>query len=358
MRQIDFPLIKVWGLRLIGVFVLLAATFWVSAHLFVPGLVQKTVAQYGNQIGYDIAYQDLSLSPLRLRIEIDGLHLAKNGGNKLLEFKKLVVSLKWTKLALGELGLDEIVLDEPKLLVEKRAPKGKSTQNALWNWQELMQAIEKNLPPTDPKENKKPLKISVDELLVHKASLKLIDASSNLKEELRPFSIKLLQVANYDKKGVVSGVRGQYDFNLGSLQLLVPGINKTVAFNHVAIVGGLDNPSPGSLGAQLDLKLDEGTLRSHWDLNTVSKAIEGKIQIENISLAPLIAMLPANKELTAQSGLLNANLTVKLGTDANLISGDVRLVDLAVTEKGEKIPLITWKAADIHQLEYLSLIHI
>ena len=352
MRQIHFPLIKVWGLRLIGLFVLLAATFWVCAHLFVPGLVQKTVAQYGNQIGYDIAYQDLSLSPLRLRIEIDGLHLAKNGGNKLLEFKKLVVSLKWTKLALGELGLDEIVLDEPKLLVEKRAPKGKSTQNALWNWQELMQAIEKNLPPTDPKENKKPLKISVDELLVHKASLRLIDASSNLKEELRPFSIKLLQVANYDKKGVVSGVRGQYDFNLGSLQLLVPGINKTVAFNHVAIVGGLDNPSPGSLGAQLDLKLDEGTLRSHWDLNTVSKAIEGKIQIENLPLAPLIAMLPANKELTAQSGLLNANLTVKLGTDANLISGDVRLVDLAVTEKGEKIPLITWKAADIHQLEY------
>ena len=351
MIRLNLPLLKVWCLRLLSLVLLLATLFWVGAHVFVPGFIKKSVTDYGEKIGYQITYQDLSLSPLRLQINIDGLHLTKNGGNKLLEFKKLAVSLKWTRLVMGEIGFDEIALDEPKLLVE-RSTKGKSSQAAPWNWQEFIHAVEKNLPPTDPKEVKKPLKISVDEFLVNGATLRVTDPSSNLKEELKPFSIKLLKVANYDKNGVVSGVRGQYDFNLGSLQLLIPGIDKTIAFNHVSIAGGLDNPSPGSLGAQLDLRLDEGNLSSHWDLNTASKAINGKIKIENLSLAPLIAMLPANKDLTAKSGSLNADLAVKLGADADIVSGDLHLLDLAVTEKGDKTPLIIWKSADIRQFEY------
>jgi hypothetical protein len=349
MFPFNLPLLKAWCLRITVLALVLATLFWAGAHLLVPGFVKKSVAQYGNQIGYDIDYQDLSISPLRLRIEIDGMHLAKDGGKKLLEFKKLTASFKWTSLALGELGLEEIVLDKPKLLIEKGMTKGQAT---LWNWQEFIHAVEKNLPPKDPKEAKKPLKISVDKLSVNAASLSLIDTSSNLREELKPFSIKLLQLANYDKNGVVSGVRGQYDFNLGSLQLLIPGINKTIAFNQVSIAGGLDNPSPGSLGAQLDFRLDEGSLRSHWDVNTVTKAIEGKITIENLSLVPIVAMLPANKDLLANSGVMNADLTVKLGADADVISGELHLQDLVVTEKGEKTPLISWKAADIRQLEY------
>ncbi|MBU3580265.1 DUF748 domain-containing protein [Polynucleobacter sp. 73C-SIWE] len=352
MIHLNLFVLKVWCLRLVGLLLVLVTLFWAGAHVFVPGFVKKSVAEYGDKIGYDIAYQDLSLSPLRLRVEIDGLHLAKNGGNSLLQFQKLLVSLKWTKLAIGEIGFDEIALQEPKLLVEKRVIKGGSAETALWNWQEFIRAVEKSLPPSDPKEVKKPTKISVDQLVVNSASLSLIDATSNLKEELKPFSMKLLKVANYDKNGVVSGARGQYDFNLGSLQLLIPGVNKTIAFNRVTITGGLDNPSPGALGLQFDLQLDQGSLRSHWDLNTISKAIDGKINMENISLAPIVSMLPANKELTAQSGLMNANLTVKLGADADVISGDVHLVDVVVAEKGEKTPLILWKAAELRQLEY------
>ena len=332
MFPFNLTLIKVWCLRITGLALVLVTLFWIGTHLFAPSFIKKSVTQFGDQIGYDIGYKDLSLSPLRLRIEIDGLYLAKQGDKKLLEFQKLVVSLKWASLAIGELGLDEVILDKPKLLLEKRAAKGKSTETALWNWQELIRAVEKNFPPKEAKEVKKPLKISVDQFLVNAASLSLIDASSNLKEELKPFSIKLLQLANYDKNGVVSGARGQYDLNLGSIQLLIPGINKTIAFNQVSIAGGLENPNPGSLGAQLDFKLDEGSLRSHWDLNTVSKAIEGKITIENLSLVPIVAMLPANKDLLANSGVMNADLTVKLGADTGMISGDIRLLDLAVAE--------------------------
>ena len=343
---------KIWLPRVLGAIIFLVFTFWAAAHLWVPGFIKQELASLNSKIDYEVTYRDFSISPLRLRIELEGLQLSQSGAGKLLELKKLVVSLRWAKLLQGEIGFDEILLNEPKLLVEKRVLKGKSSQTAVWNWQEFIRAVEKSLPPSDPKVVKKPTKISVDQLAVSSASLSLIDATSNLKEELKPFSMRLLKVANYDKNGVVSGARGQYDFNLGSLQLLIPGVNKTIAFDRVTIAGGLDNPSPGALGLQLDLQLDQGSLRSHWDLNTVSKVIDGKINIENLSLAPIVSILPANKELTAQSGLMNADLVVKLGTDADLISGDLFLVDLAVMEKGDKIPLISSRAAELRKLEY------
>ncbi len=352
MLPLKNPKIHKWGLRIAGVLICLTILFWGACHLFVPGLVQKAAAQYGEKLGYEIAYQNLSLSPLRLQMEIDGLHLAKEGGSKLVELNRLLINLKWSKLVLGEIGFDEIILDEPKLHLERRLNKKQSATPNGWNWQEFTHALQKNLPPQDPNHAQKPLKISVDEFLVSGATLDVVDESNGLKETLKPFSIKLLEVANYDQHGLVSGVRGQYDFNLGSLQLLVPGVNKTLAFNHVSLAGGLDNPSPNRLGAQLDLKLDEGKILSHWDLNTASKALEGKVKIENIATAPMIAFLPANKELVGSSGLLNAELAVKLTHDADLFSGNAQIANLAILEKGEKTPLVTWDSADIRQLEY------
>ena len=353
MLSLTNPRIKRWSLRLAGLFILIAALFWLGSHLLLPGLIKKSLTEYGNKIGYEISYQDLSLSPLRLRVELDGLHLAKEGGSKLLEFKKLAITLKWTKLAIGELGFDEILLEEPKVLVEKSPPKGMHAGS--WNWQELIAAVEKAMPPTDPKELKKPLKISIDEFIVSSASLSLVDDSSKLKESLNPFTMKLLNVANYDKDGLVTGVRGQYDFNLGALQLLIPGINKTIAYRHVAIAGGLDNPQPGNLGAQLNLKLDDGEIRSHWDFNTSSKSVNGKLEIHNLATAPIVALLPANKELIGTSGLMNADLIVKIGGETDLVTGDIHIADLAILEKGQKNPLIVWKMADILQFEYQSV---
>ena len=349
----QLPHLKKWLIRFIILVLSCIIIFWTGAHLFVPGLIKKSASEFGAKIGYDISYQDLSISPLRLKVEVDGFHLAKSGGSKLLEFKKLVITAKWTKLVLGELGFDEILLVEPKMLVEKRLSKG--AHSGTWNWQELIAAIEKSIPPSDPSEPNKPLKISIDELLVSSASLSLLDDSTKLKEELKPFTMKLLDVANYDKQGVVSGVRGQYDFNLGALQVLVPGINKTITYQHVAIAGGLDNPQPGKLGVQLDVKLDDGAIRSHWDFNTDSKSVDGKLELENLAIAPLVALLPANKELIGKSGAINSALTMKFGPEADIFAGDIHISDLTVLEKDQKYPLILWKMADIRQFEYKSL---
>ena len=353
MLSLKNPRIQLWLLRIAGALLILTVIFWCASHFLLPGYIKKSLDEYGNKIGYDISYQDLSLSPLRLRVQLNGLSLAKEGGSKLLEFKKLAITLKWTKLVLGELGFDEVLLEEPKILVEKRSTKGMHA--GAWNWQEFIGAVEKAIPPSDPNEPKKPLKISIDEFMVSSASLSLVDDSTKLKEELKPFTMKLLDVANYDKHGVVTGVRGQYDFNLGALQVLIPGINKTIAYQHVAITGGLDNPQPGRLGVQLDLKLDDGGIRSHWDFNTDSKSVDGKVEIQNLAIAPIIPLLPANKELIAKGGAINADLAVKFGGGTDTVNGDIHIADLSILEKGQKYPLVVWKMADIRQFEYKSV---
>ena len=138
-------LLQLWLVRILVTFVALISLFWGAAHLWVPGAIKNAVEAYGIKIGYQISYQDLSISPLRLRIEIDGLKLTDGRQGKLLELKKSVAMLKWPRLMIGELGFDEILFDAPSVLLEKRATKGDLGQ---WNWQELIAAIARNLPPT------------------------------------------------------------------------------------------------------------------------------------------------------------------------------------------------------------------
>ena len=140
----QFPRLKNWLIRFIILMFSCILIFWAGAHLFVPGFIKKSASEFGTKIGYDIGYQDLSISPLRLKVELDGFHLTKPGGSKLLEFKKLVITAKWTKLVLGELGFDDILLVEPRILIEKKLSKG--AHSGSWNWQELIGAIVRNLP--------------------------------------------------------------------------------------------------------------------------------------------------------------------------------------------------------------------
>ena len=355
MSFLKYPQLKTWSIRLVILCIVLPGIFWIAAQALMPSLIKKAVAQYGAELGYEITYKDLSLSPLLLRIEIDEFRLSKPGGNQLLGLKKFTIALKWTKLVVGELGFDEVVLDKPKLLIERVVDSSHGAKTArLWNWQELIHAVQKNLPPKEASQESKPIKISVNEFLVNAGTLSLVDEFTNFEQELKPFSVKLLDVANYDKNGSISGVRGDYSFNLGSLQFMVPGINKTMAFKKVVIGGGLDNPGPNHIGLQLNLQLDEGTIRSHWDLNTESKDLEGKVKLENIATAPLIALLPTNKELLGVSGSLNAELMVKVAADTEIVSGDLHFLNFSAIEKGEKIPIAHWDAADIRQFQYKS----
>ena len=343
-------LIRTWLLRIAGFVFVLGFLFWGAAHLWVPGAIKSAVEAYGNKIGYQITYKDLSISPLRLRVEIDGLRLVNKQQEQLLGLKKSVVMLKWSRLLIGEVGFDEILFDEPGIKLEKHVAKGKAAE---WNWQELIAAIVRNLPPADPATSKGSLKISVDEFKVSNAALELLDPNANVQERFKSFSVELLDIANYDKQGDVNGVRGQYGLNLGALQFNLPGFNKKIAFKRFAIKGALDNPAPDAIGAQLNLEIDDGRVSSHWDFKS-DKSIAGRVQIENLSIAPLVALLPANKELLAQSGIIQSTMDVTLKGDELAVSGDLHLLDLDLLEQGQKLALIKWSSGDVSRFVYMS----
>ncbi|MGV0963555.1 MAG: DUF748 domain-containing protein [Polynucleobacter sp.] len=329
---------------------MLAFLFWGACHLWVPGAIKNAVEAYGEKIGYEIAYQDFSISPLRLRIEVDGLRLVDRQQGKLIELKKSVVMLKWSRLMIGELGFDEILFDEPNIKLEKNTAAGKAGQ---WNWQKLIAAIARNAPPADPVSQKKNIKISVDEFRVANAALEISDPSKKLNEQLNSLSIELFDIANYDKQGDVNGVRGQYGLNLGALRFTLPSVNKKIAFRHLAIKGALDNPAPDAIGAQLDLEVDDGRISSHWDLRS-DKSVVGKVQVHDLSIAPVVGLLPANKELEAKGGVIQSTLDIVLKGDDLTVSGDLHLLDLDLLEQGQKQSLIKWKSGDLNQFIYRS----
>ncbi|BDX21259.1 hypothetical protein TUM22923_05800 [Polynucleobacter sp. TUM22923] len=347
-------LIRLWGFRIAGTLCVLAFLFWSACYLFVPTALKNAVEEYGQKIGYEISYRDLSLSPLRLRIEVDGLHIADARHQQLLDLEKFVVMLKWSRLVRGELGFDEVFLDQPQWHLEKLTAKGEVPQ---WNWQAFISAVNQSLPPPDASEPnsklKSKLKISVDEFRVSNASLTLIDSLTQLNEKFKPLSIELLDIANYDRHGDVNGVRGQYGLNLGALQFTLPYLNKKIAFKRVAIQGSLDNSVAETMGAQIDLEIDDGLIQSRWDLKG-DQSISGKVRVQNVSIAPFIHLLPANKALQSRGGVIQAELLVELKGPQTQVSGDLHLLDVDIGESGQKQALISWKAGDIHRFSYQS----
>jgi hypothetical protein len=348
MIRFNFLTLRISLLRIAGAFGALIFLFWGACHLWLPGVIKDAVDAYGKKIGYEITYQNLSISPLRLRVEIDGLRLANKQQEKLLSLKKSIVMLKWSSLMIGEVGFSEILFDEPGVKLEKHPAKSKA---AVWNWQEMVTAITSNLPSADPDIPKKSIKISVDALKVSNASLELLDPSKNLHEQFKLLSIELFNIANYDKQGDVNGVRGQYGFNLGALNFTLPGLNKKIAFKHLVVKGVLDNPAPDVLGAQIDLEVDEGRISSHWDFKS-DKSISGKAQIENLSIAPFIALLPANKDLLAQGGVIQSTVDVSMKSEGLSVSGDLHLLGLDLLEQGQNQSLIKWSSGDVSRFVY------
>jgi hypothetical protein len=342
--------LQLWALRISGAFCIAVFLFWASCHLFIPGAIKGLVEGYGKKIGYQISYQDLSISPLRLRIELDGLRLTDQNQNQLLTLKKSVVMLKWSSLMMGEISFDKLVFDSPSLSLIKASSKSKVAE---WNWREFMAAVNTILPAEDPAQMKKSLRISADEFKIVSGSLLVSDPASQLEEEFKNFSIELFDIANFDKVGEVNGLRGQYGINLGALHFTLPGSSKKIAFKQATVKGSLDNSGPQALGAKINFELDEGFIRTQWDIKN-DKSIVAKVQIENISIEPLFALLPVNKHLYVKSGVLHSDMTIDIKGGETLMSGDLRIFDLDVWELGQKQALLSWKTGEINHFSFLS----
>ncbi|WP_157799318.1 hypothetical protein [Polynucleobacter sp. UB-Domo-W1] len=56
-----------------------------------PTALKNAFEGYCQKIGYEISYRDLSLSPLRMRREVDGLRIADARHQQFLDLEKFVV---------------------------------------------------------------------------------------------------------------------------------------------------------------------------------------------------------------------------------------------------------------------------
>lgn len=340
--------LKRWMISFVGIVSALIFIFWAAVHIFLPGFIQDQVQSYGQKIGYQITYKELRISPLLLRLEVDTLVLADHNKAKLLELGNAVVMLNWSQLVLGELGFAEILLERPRVYLLKSSAKGGESQ---WNWQALMASVNQSLPP--PKIDTQPssFKFSVQKLNVANASLSLSDVQSKLNEELKSFSIQLVNVANYDKSGEVNGVVGQYGLNFGAVQFTLPGLNKKIGFKQVTVKGALDNSGAESLGAQIDFELDDSRIVTHWDLHS-DESISGKIRIDNLALEPFIPLLPANQELRAKSGFVQSEMLVEIKGDDVSVAGNLHLKDLDIWESRGQQALLSWKSGDVNRFAF------
>ena len=340
--------LKRWLVSLVGLVLALIFVFWAAVHIFVPRLIQDEVQSYGQKIGYHIAYKQLRISPLRLRVEVDGLVLSDKHQVKLLELGNAVVMLNWSQLVMGELGFAEILLEQPRIYLLKSIAKGGESQ---WNWETLVASVNQSLPAAKIDKQPSALKVSVQRLIVAKASLSLSDAQSKLHEELKSFSIQLVNVANYDKSGEVKGVVGQYGLNLGAVQFTLPGLNKRIGFKQVAVKGALDNSGAETLGAQIDFELNDGRILTHWDFQP-NNSVLGKIRIENLALEPFVPLLPANHELRAKSGSVRSEMLVEIKDDDVSLVGDLHLDDVDIWESGGRQALLAWKSGDLNRFTF------
>jgi Domain of Unknown Function (DUF748) len=317
---------------------------WIAIFLFLPKFIQSKVHEYGQSIGYQIQYQDLSVSPWFLRLDIDGLQINQASGEALLKAKRLTINAEIINLAIGHLHFSEIALDGLQLTLSRHANQKGLAQ---WNWLEFIAAIQAKRAN---KEKPSTLKIDVSEFHLKNAHLIIDDRITKTKYDLPHLNLSAKDLANYDPSGR-AGAQGDYSIHLGALDLPIPGSANHLKLASLGLNGHIELLSKEMLEVQMDLKINDALLRSQIHLNMKSSELDGDIKFKDMPLAPWIALLPSNKALLTEKGSVSADLKLKTAKKGWSILGDIDFGELAVYEPGDKETLISWSKAYFSKFE-------
>ncbi len=317
---------------------------WIAIFIFLPQFIQSKVHEYGQSIGYQIQYQDLSVSPWFLRVDIDGLQINQTSGEPLLKAKRLTVNAEIINLAIGHLHFSEIALDGLQLTLSRQANQKGLAQ---WNWLEFIAAIQAKKAN---KEKPSTLKIDVSEFLLKNAHLIVDDRITKIKYDLPQLNLSAKDLANYDPSGR-AGAQGDYSIHLGALDLPIPGSANHLKLASLGLVGHIELLSKEMLKVQMDLKINDALLKSQIHLNMKNSELDGDIKFKDMPLAPWIALLPSNKALLTEKGRVSADLKLKTAKKGWSILGNIDFGELAIYEPGEKEALISWDKAYFSKFE-------
>ena len=331
------------------VLAILASLFWLIGVTWAPTWIKKQIEGYSQQLGYSIQIQSIDVKPFQLVVQVQGLRLDQIQGKQLFGLDAGLIRLRWSKLITGELGVQDLQLTNPSILLERAAGAGSK-----WNWMQLIETINAQKPPST-EAKPKAIKVSVDRLAIQGARLQFRDGQTKFADDLGPFSLNLRQLSNYRQASDEPGVEGLYELDLGKVDLLIPSLNKMVVFEKVQASGGVNSPEPDQLEAKLNLKLDAGVLDFFFHLEPKQNLIKIDVAIDNLSVAPMITLLPANNPLQTNSGVMAGKLQYQTRQGLWSTSGDLSLKNFEITEGKPRQAFMKWRQADFKQIDLRQL---
>ena len=331
------------------VLAILASLFWLIGVTWAPTWIKKQIEGYSQQLGYSIQIQSIDVKPFQLVVQVQGLRLDQIQGKQLFGLDTGLIRLRWSKLITGELGVQDLQLTNPSILLERAAGAGSK-----WNWMQLIETINAQKPPST-EAKPKAIKVSVDRLAIQGARLQFRDGQTKFADDLGPFSLNLRQLSNYRQASDEPGVEGLYELDLGKVDLLIPSLNKMVVFEKVQASGGVSSPEPDQLEAKLNLKLDAGVLDFFFHLEPKQNLIKIDVAIDNLSVAPMITLLPANNPLQTNSGVMAGKLQYQTRQGLWSTSGDLSLKNFEITEGKPRQAFMKWHQADFMQIDLRRL---
>lgn len=331
------------------VLAILASLFWLIGVTWAPTWIKKQIEGYSQQLGYSIQIQSIDVKPFQLAVQVQGLRLDQIQGKQLFGLDAGLIRLRWSKLITGELGVQDLQLTNPSILLERAAGAGSK-----WNWMQLIETINAQKPPST-EAKPKAIKVSVDRLAIQGARLQFRDGQTKFADDLGPFSLNLRQLSNYRQASDEPGVEGLYELDLGKVDLLIPSLNKMVVFEKVQASGGVNSPEPDQLEAKLNLKLDAGVLDFFFHLEPKQNLIKIDVAIDNLSVAPMITLLPANNPLQTNSGVMAGKLQYQTRQGLWSTSGDLSLKNFEITEGKPRQAFMKWHQADFKQIDLRRL---
>ena len=331
------------------VLAILASLFWLIGVTWAPTWIKKQIEGYSQQLGYSIQIQSIDVKPFQLVVQVQGLRLDQIQGKQLFGLDTGLIRLRWSKLITGELGVQDLQLTNPSILLERAAGAGSK-----WNWMQLIETINAQKPPST-EAKPKAIKVSVDRLAIQGARLQFRDGQTKFADDLGPFSLNLRQLSNYRQASDEPGFEGLYELDLGKVDLLIPSLNKMVIFEKVQASGGVNSPEPDQLEAKLNLKLDAGVLDFFFHLEPKQNLIKIDVAIDNLSVAPMITLLPANNPLQTNSGVMAGKLQYQTRQGLWSTSGDLSLKNFEITEGKPRQAFMKWHQADFKQIDLRRL---
>ena len=322
--------------------VLVVLVGWLAGRALLPGWLKSELAQYGEQIGYEITAESVSVTPLLLQASADGLRIASRGtdAEDLLKVARLKLDLDFWPLLAGRLSIAEVALDTPEVVLARGARSGSA-----WNWDKFLQAVS-GPESTEPST----LKVSVDRVALNDA--RLVIRNGRGQDVLGPFSLSVSGYRNQGDDGRVGGLDTRYRVNIGKLSLPIPmgeGVTPVmIVLEDVSLIGDAHQKANQNYQVDLDVQLGTGKIGTRWDINPDGASIKGQVEATAVPLAPWLPLLQARQALEAGSGDLTGSVRLQLDERQTRIEADLRLNDVDIRfadAKDTKDTLIGWSEA-------------